>query len=42
MNARTIMSFPEYSNIYIVHYFGNEFDPLAEQVLLKITLVFPS
>jgi 2'-5' RNA ligase len=41
MNTRTIMIFPEFSNIGIIQGIRSKFDPLAELVQPHITLVRP-
>ena len=41
MSLRTIMIFPEFSNIDIINEIRNTYDPLAHLVRPHITLVFP-
>lgn len=41
MNLRTIMIFPEFSNMQMIDEIRNQYDPLAELVRPHITLVFP-
>ncbi|PJJ29589.1 2'-5' RNA ligase family protein [Lacrimispora celerecrescens] len=41
MDTRTIMIFPEFHNMDVIHFYRNQYDPLSALVKPHITLVFP-
>lgn len=41
MNTRTIMIFPEFHNMDVIHFYRDQYDPLSALVRPHITLVFP-
>ncbi len=41
MDTRTIMIFPEFHNMEVIHFYRDQYDPLSALVKPHITLVFP-
>jgi hypothetical protein len=41
MDTRTIMIFPEFHNMDVIHFYRKQYDPLSALVKPHITLVFP-
>lgn len=41
MDTRTIMIFPEFHNMDVIHFYRDQYDPLSALVKPHITLVFP-
>lgn len=41
MDTRTIMIFPEFHNMDVIHFYRDQYDPLSAFVRPHITLVFP-